>query len=298
MWPKIQTSDFALIKPFPALPSRQQMVPERPYAVHIPEQLHGFVFFDVGSVLIDLDWDSFYEALPQLASEVPGFEMANFLRRSRECDLQRKWCTGELGPAAYAAHFRACLGIKSGYAELPFPSLLDIKSASSLIVGAVRMRALRLAKKLRAANFGLGILSNATPWHETDIETTLSLRDNFDVVVFSQDYGCEKPEPEIYQRALKDAQTYVRNRSGQSLTSSQVYFVDDTPDNVRAAARQGWNARLVCLLNDSLFEAANLGRVPEDELARKSTDARNLVFGDEAAKRVERLFAELLSMST
>lgn len=273
MWPTLTRDALALASPLP------------PPAPGTPPS-EVFVYFDIGSVLIDLDWDSFAEALGALAS--PGVDVQAALRSDAVGRHMRAWSTGELGPAAFA---RAMLSVLRPRVEAhDATDLLAVKEASSLIVGPVRTRCLRLVKRLRAAGCGVGVLSNAVPWHETDIETTLRLRDVFDVVVFSQDVGFEKPEPGIYESAERLARATPRGRR-----PLQFYFVDDLPANVLAARERGWNASLVELVDAGVRQRYLDGVLDEKAWSVASRSASNLVFGEAAAKRVEALFASLLS---
>ena len=124
------------------------------------------------------------------------------------------------------------------------------------------------------------------PWHETDVEATLPVKDLFDVVIFSQDVGCEKPDPKIYHIAHRAAARLVKERYGTALSAHGIYFVDDTPRNVRAARIEGWQAALVSLISDDLLQRFREGKIPAEDLAVLSTDSRNLVFGTAAAARV------------
>jgi HAD superfamily hydrolase (TIGR01509 family) len=248
-----------------------------------------FVYFDIGSVLIDLDWDSFIESLSSLAS--PGLDVLAALRTEAALEHLHAWSTGNLGPAAFA---RALLSVvRPGHSRVSphdATALLAIKEASSLIVGPVRPRCLRLVKRLRALGCGVGVLSNAVPWHETDIETTLRLRDVFDVVVFSQDVGFEKPEPGIYEAAELLAKATRRVQH-----PVQFFFVDDLPANVLAARERGWNASLVELVEAGVRQRFLEGSMNESEWLKASRNASHLVFGEEAAKRVEALFTNVFS---
>jgi len=74
----------------------------------------------------------------------------------------------------------------------------------------------------------LGLISNA--WSGLrEVLQRLDLLDLFDVVVISAEVGCMKPDPRIYQLALR--------RLG--LPPQAAAFVDDMPENVRSAAALG-----------------------------------------------------------
>ena len=301
MWPIIREENAALVAPFAALSQSQ-----------INEPL--FVYFDIGSVLIDLHWDDFFAAVDKLlacASGQNALTASSAMQSTGMKTAMHLWCTGRMGPFDFSQAFCESLGFSQAHqhliaGSLLVPSALDIKEASSRIVGPVRARSLRIAKELRSLGVGVGVLSNAVPWHETDIEATLRLRDVFDVVVFSQDVGYEKPSPEIYATAHTLAQRSVlrKHRKHASkaaecqtplLKKSNVYFVDDTPINILAAQEFGWNASLVCLLKEPYFQQLLKHETNDEELLSKSTRSENLLFGDEAAQRVENLFSALLS---
>lgn len=295
MWPRLSSKDLCLFEPF-----------------NSPESLPGndirVVYFDIGSVLIDLDWDSFFARLPELNPDNPNLSAESVMHHLRENQLMQKWCTGALGPVGYtqgmleaAGHtkenaHKLALGIEPLSNGVFAPAL--IKEHSSLIVGPVRPRVVRLIQRLRKHNFIVGALSNATPWHESDILRTTSLHELFDIVLLSQDVGSEKPDSHIYRAALVAAQEIYRKKAGPNptpLTESNLAFLDDTPANVRAARALGWHASLVCLLKIEYLTAAQ--HMSDRELHEISTNSCNLVFGDDAAQRVEGLFKKLCGNS-
>ncbi|NBO37661.1 hypothetical protein EBU99_03660 [bacterium] len=297
MWPRLSPNDLELFEPFRA-PNENSSAPLKA------------IFFDIGSVLIDLDWDSFFARQHELNPDKKNFSVDTMMARVRENQLMVKWCTGQVGPFAYiqgmleaAGHapetaHRLALGLDRLSNGVFAPAL--VKELSSLIVGPARPRVVRLIQRLRKHGYIVGALSNATPWHESDIMRTTSLHELFDVVLFSQDVGTEKPDPHIYKAAFEAAQRLSLLRDGtkstsatETLTPAQLAFVDDTPINIHAARALGWQASLVCLLKDEHLNRVH--SLPPDELAQLSTEAKNLVFGEHAAQRVESLFVNLLS---
>lgn len=295
MWPRLSPEDLNLIQPF-----RQPL--------NSPEAAIRAVFFDIGSVLIDLDWDSFFSRQQEMNPDLRPFSVDTMMGRVRENQLMHKWCTGHSGPFNYVQGMLEAAGhspdqaarLASGSERLSNGSFAPalVKELSSLIVGPARPRVVRLIQHLRRNGYTVGALSNATPWHESDIMRTTSLHELFDVVIFSQDVGSEKPEPRIYEAAFHAALKIEETRRGKThsrLLPAQLAFVDDTPVNVRAAQQLGWHASLVCLLKDELLKEAHA--LPAQQLASLSTDSCNLLFGDAAAQRVEALFVHLLKAS-
>jgi putative hydrolase of the HAD superfamily len=82
------------------------------------------------------------------------------------------------------------------------------------------------ASRLRAAGVRTGVLSNS--WG-TDLYPWERLDRHFDEVVVSGQVGLRKPDPAIFTLACERLGT----------ASSEVVFVDDLLDNVRAAERVG-----------------------------------------------------------
>ncbi|MEN9808480.1 MAG: hypothetical protein RLZZ488_47 [Pseudomonadota bacterium] len=295
MWPRLSRSDFELIEPFQVSTKNSQLPLKA-------------IFFDIGSVLIDLDWDSFFARQHELNPSLKDFSVEKMMANVRENQLMLRWCTGNAGPFDYVREMLVAAGHTAEHARLlalgterlpngVFAPAL-VKELSSLIVGPARPRIVRLIQNLRKHGYIVGALSNATPWHESDIMRTTSLHELFDVVIFSQDVGSEKPDNKIYIAAQNAAQRVYDlhcNKNGAAQTTlqtSQLAFLDDTPINVRAARSLGWQSALVCLLKDEYL--SNADSITDGELAAISLESKNLLFADAAAKRVESLFARIL----
>jgi putative hydrolase of the HAD superfamily len=127
---------------------------------------------------------------------------------------------GEVAPAEFDAQLRSLL---SGEGIEPPPgSVLEGLFAGLTPAGPLW----RAARQLRAAGVRTGVLSNSWgtawyPWERFDA--------HFDEVVISGQVGLRKPDPAIFTLACE--------RLGA--TTSEVVFVDDLLDNVRAAERVG-----------------------------------------------------------
>lgn len=257
----------------------------------------GFIFFDIGSVLLDLDWDLFIyemERLLPVAAQKNHKKINALLKKEA---ILKRWCTGKMGAFDYANSFIEALRESSGIPYQDFPlSIHDIKRADSFVVGAPRQSVMELAKKLREKKFGIGVLSNATTWHEIMIEKRIPVRDLFDVTIFSQDLGCEKPDRKIYELAFLEAKRFISNKFNATLEAKDIYFIDDTPINVRAAREVGWNANLVNLLNDETLKKVLSGNMDDSELKIASQKREHLVFGYHASQRIEKIFGNMIEI--
>ncbi|WP_186646942.1 HAD family hydrolase [Fluviispira vulneris] len=257
----------------------------------------GFVFFDIGSVLLDLDWDISFKACEKIfpvGSKINHYNVLDILRANH---VLSDWCTGQMGAFSYAQALMNAYRQDANISIEKSPlSILDLKHADSLVVGALRSKVYELAKKLRDMNFAIGVLSNATTWHEVMIEKRLPVRDFFDVCIFSQDLGCEKPQKKIYEIAQYEANRFVQKKFNATLDPNDIYFIDDTPANVRAAREMNWQASLVNLFNNSILEKISQKKITEKELKDASHKRENLLFGQNAAVRVENLFKSIVSL--
>jgi putative hydrolase of the HAD superfamily len=88
---------------------------------------------------------------------------------------------------------------------------------------------LKVVKQARAAGIRTAVLSNSLGRTPYDPYAASDLRGNFDEVVFSTDHRIRKPDPRIFQ--------ITADKLG--LRPHQCVFVDDTEDNLAAAARLG-----------------------------------------------------------
>ena len=100
------------------------------------------------------------------------------------------------------------------------------------------------ALKALRVKYRLGILSNGNSYPER-----CGLEGRFDFVVFSQDYGVEKPDPRLFEVAVEQA-----GCSGQELLHVGDSLQSDVAGANRAGVRSVWLNR-DGKRNDSEFQA-------------------------------------------
>ena len=89
----------------------------------------------------------------------------------------------------------------------------------------------RVLKLIRDARARRALFTNNGPLLEAALlEDLPDVGNAFDQLLFSWRLGTTKPEPEAFVRATERL----------DLDPSQVFFVDDSADNVRAAGAAGW----------------------------------------------------------
>jgi FMN phosphatase YigB (HAD superfamily) len=257
--------------------------------------------FDVGNVLIDLNWNAFFEALEKAQNpeiKKPNGEnisqklkYTDLLSRMSSVGLLKQWSTGRIGPADFTLKFNEILGYDAGSGL----SVLEIKQMSSLIVGSVRTGVVPFLKSLRQKGYILAVLSNAVPWHETDIRKTICLEEIFDIVAFSQDFGYEKPDLNFYSMLHAELEKIHAQRAQhrQPLGKNEVFFVDDLPENIIAAKNFGWNASLLLLLSPEKQKKFLNCEFSADELLKLSNNSSEFISGAQASQALFKIFEGL-----
>lgn len=249
----------------------------------------GFVFFDIGGVLVDIDLESYSNEIANLKHPNEARDIREITQTIRTLPELLALEQGEIGPFVCAQALIKTLGYSdSDVAQGRAPNLWEIKSLVNAIIRNPRPQVFALTKALRAHGWGVGLLSNTTPWHEAVLERICQISVSFDLVILSHDVGARKPAPAIYAAAEAAAHHWGTKR-GRRLTPTDLYFVDDLPENVVAAQSRGWNARLVLLTRD-----CRPGQDVDTDHWLLPQTTRDQVIGDEASQRVRWLFSQWL----
>ncbi|MDO8560706.1 MAG: HAD family phosphatase [bacterium] len=100
----------------------------------------------------------------------------------------------------------------------------------------------RLVTLLRQNAYPMGIISNTNELHISDIEEVTSCGSimQFRPRIYSCREGVDKPNPQIYEIALRRAQSEYPWRT--KLTPAECVFIDDRRDNIEVARAMGWYA--------------------------------------------------------
>lgn len=285
LWPTLCKQDvFSLCDPF----SFHSTVPGN-------KGFRGVVYFDVGSVLLDLDWEGFFKELMGYFSVEHEFSLEKFKATWVQKNVNHFWSIGSMSSNEFVQAIndlfqQSCLKIK------PIPTKsYTLKLIDAHIIGQLRPKVLEIVRKLRKNNFLVGLLSNTTPWHVSLIYEKLQVTENFDVYIFSNDVGFEKPAEGIYDCAFQEASKLVSLKYKIDLKKDNIYFLDDTPANVKSALNLGWNARLVNLIKDDILVKLKHNEISDSEFQIASQKRENLLFGEEASQRIEFLFGKIFS---
>lgn len=105
-------------------------------------------------------------------------------------------------------------------------------------------------KRLKASGqYLIGALSNTVifpPSHPFS-KDTIGLRDQFDFFISSAHTGLRKPDPKIYAHALEKINELSARKGGPRVNASDVIFLDDIGENLKAARKAGFGTLKVVL---------------------------------------------------
>ncbi|MEO1590607.1 MAG: HAD family phosphatase [Cyanobacteria bacterium J06632_22] len=183
------------------------------------------IIFDLGGVIIELDYGKTIAALSQLA----GFDVSQVYTQQRQTSLFSDFETGAIGAAEFRDGLRSHLNFSAPDA--------DIDTAWNALILSYPKQRIELLQSLRQ-RLPIYLLSNNNELHlarcEELFETTFgstfgSLDDQFNRAYYSHQMGDRKPNASIYQQVIDE----------QGLAPARTLFVEDTAHNVDGAKGVG-----------------------------------------------------------
>lgn len=177
------------------------------------------LLFDLGGVLVDF---AGFDELGRLLAEAPDRSMVR--QRWIESEAVRLFERGDISSEQFANRF-----LEEWSLDLSPEAFL---SELARWRGGLYPGAARLLERLRKTH-RLAYLSNSNELHAPAHRA--SLDGLFDHSYFSHELGLLKPDPEIFEHAIRELAVPPR----------QIAFFDDTAVNVEAAAETGMSAHLV-----------------------------------------------------
>ena len=184
------------------------------------------ILFDLGNVLVPVDFIRCREALGEVCAHPPS-EVQRILGAS---GLPKRYESGEISSEEFFATTCRMLNMEISYEK--FAQVWgEIFAPEPLVPDS-------LLKSLRARH-RMVLLSNTNDMHFTLAEQRYSLLKHFDEYVLSYRVGAMKPHPRIYQQAIAAA----------GCAPEECFFVDDLEENVAAARREGIDAAVFTSLD-------------------------------------------------
>ena len=177
------------------------------------------VLFDLGNVIIPLDFRRCHEALAKLCPHPPE-KVPKILGRS---GLPQRFEQGEISAQEFVAETCRLLDMSIEYAD--FWNLWTRIFLPDTLIPETLIEGLRRHHRVL-------LLSNTNSIHFEMARERYPLLRHFDDYVLSYEVGVMKPAPRIYQEAVVRAEC----------AAGECLFVDDLEVNVEAARREGMDA--------------------------------------------------------
>lgn len=182
------------------------------------------IIFDLGNVIIDIDFERTFKAFANISKNIDWREGERILK---EKQIWSKYEKGLFTDSEFRDVIRNEFQIDASDEQIDTAFsglLLDIEPAR-----------IELIKKL-SSKYNTYILSNTSNIHILEVEKILErctgvkkLSDIFHHVFLSYEMGMLKPDVEIYEEVLKQA----------NLVASETLFLDDLVTNLEGAASIG-----------------------------------------------------------
>jgi len=176
------------------------------------------IISDFGGVICSFDYRIFCERLARRIHRTADQVLATAFGNHLQADFE----TGKLSGREYHRTVMTRLDGDVPYEEF-YPMYGDIFTEIPVVGDLLR--------RLRG-QYRLYLLSDTNEIHFGYVRKTVATLSVFDEFIVSYRVGAMKPDPRIYQEALR--------RSG--LPAAACLFVDDRPANVEGAARLGMHA--------------------------------------------------------
>lgn len=189
------------------------------------------IIFDLGGVLLDIDYDHAKNAFEALG--VRNFDQ--LYNQSRAGELFRELEVGNISPSGFHRQFNDQTGLNL--------SADEIDNAWNKMLLGFRESSLKYLEYLRSLpQVQLMLLSNTNSIHYEKFRDIyhFTLRQHpfeayFTHCFYSFEIGLRKPDIGCYQ--------WVLNRA--AVNPEETIFIDDSPENISAAAKTGINAILL-----------------------------------------------------
>ena len=196
-----------------------------------------FVYFDLGNVLLNFS----HQRMVDQVAAVAGVASTLVQQHLFDNELENRYETGELNSVQFHAEF--CNLIKKEC------DLDDFLTACGDIFW-LNEPTIPVVSQLAQLNIGLGILSNTCEAHwDFAMKRFLALPQLFPIRVTSFEAKSMKPDAKIYEVAVKKA----------GVLPSEIFFIDDKPENVQAAKDAGFDAVLFTAAPQLMRDLAKRG---------------------------------------
>lgn len=181
------------------------------------------IVFDLGGVIINIDFDKTYQALGDLS----GISLEESRKIAKEKELFLLFETGQIPESEFFTLLRT--SFKEGTQDE------EIRNAWNALLMDIPIERIELIKNLRK-KYKLFLLSNTNFTHILEVNKILAeavgvddLKHLFDKVYYSYEMKLVKPNVDIYKNLCQDA----------GINPAETVFIDDSPLNLDGAREAG-----------------------------------------------------------
>jgi putative hydrolase of the HAD superfamily len=177
------------------------------------------IIFDLGKVIIPFDFKRGYDRMAPFC----GYAPEQIPEKIRSCDLVTRFESGHLEPEVFVRELSSLLGLSIEYSDF-----CEIWSAIFLPDTLIPESLLERLKE----RYRLVLLSNTNAIHWDMVSRRYPLLRHFDEHVLSYRVKALKPDPRIYEAAIRAAEC----------RPEECFFTDDIPAYIDAARSHGIDA--------------------------------------------------------
>ena len=182
------------------------------------------VIFDLGGVILDLDFEASYREFSRLS----GLNPEEVITRTRGLMFFEDYETGAISSSVFRDKINNLLEMSATDEE--------IDGAWCAMLGNMPRERLELLKKLQDV-YRTFVLSNTNEIHARTFDNIVGsslgnsalFSEHFEKVYFSHEMNLRKPDAEIYRAVLDDL----------GIKPEETLFIDDTQANIQAADNLG-----------------------------------------------------------
>ena len=186
--------------------------------------------FDLGNVIIDIDYQLPIDEFQKLVPTDSGLNFSSIVSYSTQHKIFDLFEKGQITVPQFRTELRQFLK------QDVLDSDIDLAWNSILLTYPKAKFDMLLELKKRYRTFAL---SNINELHVDAIDAAVRQKfgvtkfaDFFQAAYYSNEMGCRKPEPEIYEKLLR----------AENLKPEETFFVDDKLENIEAAKALGIQA--------------------------------------------------------
>jgi putative hydrolase of the HAD superfamily len=237
------------------------------------------VIFDLGSTLLRFegDWDAviqqgrlaMVQSLLSMGVPIDGLDFATAFHREMEANLRDRQEDHVERPAAVVLRkvLHDALGedVPDDTIRRALRAMFDVSESHWVLMADAH----EMLRELQANGFRLGVISNASDTDDVNrLIDNSSLRDYFDPILISAEFGRRKPDPSLFRAVLQ----------AWAMRPAEVVMVGDTlPHDILGAQEVGLRHIWLIAQADTALNRAYAGRIVPEAIASELSEVPRLI---------------------